>query len=661
MFTWVHRDGFDWQLIEPPEGQQSGPSAPTYVLGVTFGYGAADEPLTDLGSLRCAAAVIRSELRRPIELPGGGVGTAEVEAVVGSDTSTFTVAGSVDVLTAAWQGLALLFAAPRIEEDQGPLPAQPFPWPTDRTVRYGLDALALNALEDVTTDLAAAAHRRLTELDPAAGQVRCTFFTTSELLLGTATGPGNGGRPGFVAPTVPAAPADGGPPLAANTRRGSLPAPNDQLMLSTSLPSTLDGLVAAQLIATRSGNTFEAVNATGRDTFVNLAGMRSEHYLAIGNAAAQSPQDRERILPLLIDDLTTASDEQIETELLSVAMDVSPGWARRSRTLGLDDAAPTVAGVRQALRSGSDGVHLALVAGRPAPEAFPMLREQLPPEKGKTFHSWGRQRLTAGYSTAVADVRIGRRTLTTYQNGNVDGRKVPAVFQQIDLNDAGLVIADPAGRTTIVDRALRSLDLMVSGFRGSQKLQRQLDDRLRDVPVLRVATSPIDIETHRQAIRRAKRLWVFAFVGPILVMAVLIGAAVAQQLATDDPIDLDTSVGESAKLSNGTVITVTEVDPVVHDHDATVRVHVRFCAGKDTDADGAPADVRRRVSPSDFAFYDGYATGQRTTTSTELPRRTLASGECVEGDVGFRAMSYTGGQDKVSYRNEVGDKILWRQ
>ena len=650
MFTWTVRDGFDWQVLhqEVPESEPQ----QHHLLGVVVDYGTVDEPLTDLGSLRCAAAIVRSELMRPIELRSGGVDVPEVQVAVDSDSTTFTLSGNSEVLTSAWRRFRRVFADRSLDLDHQPLPVVPAPWPTDIAFRYGVSALALSAIDNVTIDLPAATERRLSDLNPSSGRHRAVFFTTDEQFV----------EQGFDQPNTPApAPAPAPELSSVGGARGSLPAPNNELLFSTTVPSTMAGLVAAQLILARSRNTLHGLHQAGGMTRARLTGFRSERYLTIGNAAEDAIRDRHRTQTFLAQDLPAVSAEQLETEIVSASVNVDPGWARRSRLLGMPDEPATPSTVRIALQAAADAVHLARVGDDSVPEGFPALRPDLPEERGTIFHSWGQQRLMPGYSMSLTDAQIGPRTLATYHNLNDNGHKVRRRFQQVDLSDPALVIQDPAGMLTVVDRSLRTADLIPSGFRRSEKLRDLLDRRLSATPRLRVAETKINIAEQQQSLRRAKRNRVLAFVLPAALTLGLIAAAVGQQLSNDDPVDADTFVGDTVELSNGTEITVTRVGAVRDGRDATIRAHVRFCAGEDSRSDNStPADVRRRVSPDDFSFYDGYSAGSRTAAENDLPTTTLATGTCAEGDLTFTVMNYQGHEDKVSYTNEAGDDVLWR-
>lgn len=666
--------GHNWQLIEADD--------PQAVIGATFGIGLLDEPVSATGTLSLALAALRTELSRPVDLGDGVTFVPEVSVELNTDTATLALRGRVEGISAAWHRLPALFSPETVTPDTVPLRPELFPWPVDLVRRTGHNAAALAWLQTTAADAHSLAAAQLARLDPALGLVPAIFFTTEESLIGLAFPAKHDGGPGHrtrwadgtpactdsVRAAEPQATSGKGPAANFDDALGTSPTANKLVLLSSMIPRSIDGMVAAELICRQLSAI--AINTLGYKDGLQAQwfGAGAACLIVVMSDTPILGDSRKNLLNMAAQRLDLVPDAWLEDAVEASAETTSPRLERERCLMGLPAESPvTAAGVRRAL---NDAVHQSLhVNFLPdlarldnVKTADALLQEHGKPlvfktRVKRTFHG-ARLQAWEGVPAPshVSALIVGGHTIRIKGHRAGHGQR-PLIADGVATDTALAVLEDQAGTLVIVDAQLRTLTLQPEVFHHAQKLRQAIDARLAGVPRL-VFTSNMDPAELRRHLRQQKRarLW------PIVGAALVVGGIVALNLANADPAVVErVRMDQTVTLHNGTEITVWGLDaapgkPASELDRATVQV--KFCAGGDTIAKGVPKEIQRSVSADDFEMMDvGAVPPQQVSGPNQLKDGILTKGECATGELTFTAAQLD--NPRVGYSNAVGDDVVW--
>ncbi len=650
VFRWSERGGYDWQLIERADG------ATEVVLGATLAYGMLDEAVADYGTLQMVGGAIRAELGRPIELPGGGVSVPEGMVEISQDTLTFAVRGRPEAAVSTWRRLAGYFQGTVPADGADPHPVDTFGWTRDATFRGGMNAFTLSLLDLPPVEVAPDKVDRLRRhLDPAAGNVRCAFFTTDESLVGVEA---------FAAPqTDPrrhSTPAPGRARGAAEP--GSLGAPLGPVQFTAVVPRTRTGLAAGLALRTHFAEALTAAGGTDPGTGCVIHEFGADRWITVACEGVPAPQHRDRAIGRTLG--TPIADARLTAAILEVEQLSDSQWARNRRVLGLpeDNETLTVPGVRNALAAALNTVHITTLLGpddrsMSVLPGYPELMPELPEERGQKFSSWLARSAISGGSSSV---RLGDRTLLTEVPAETLGE--PAERSVIDLDTAAVIIEQGQTSLVIFDGQGRGVDVDTGLLRRGAKLRELLDRRLADLPRIKIAEQAEQSEPtpQQRQTRSTKRRYVIGAIIAAVAFSSVITIGIVQSATRAQPVTSRVGEGQTVQLASGTMITAGGIESRPDGQDLIVSTPVRICAGGDLNARGTDPTVQRAVGPANFALHsqDGMA-GERTDGGgPQLVAATLPEGECADGNLTYRIRD-TGSPLAFSYSNTFGDDVVW--
>ncbi|MFI8412273.1 hypothetical protein ACIGB6_07290 [Paeniglutamicibacter gangotriensis] len=648
--------GTNWQFFDDEDTQTR--------IGVTFGLGLLDEEVAATGTLSLVLSALRTELSRPVELGPGRTGFPEVIVELGTDTATLLVRGASQTAAAAWRRLPNLFAGWIVTEQTSPIRPEHPVWPADLVRRTGRNAAALASVQVSAADARNRARALLPRLDPGAGKIRSTFFTTDESLIGvgfrvieSAPGPVpsscwadgtekllNGPGLGGTGPDSPEKPAIG-------NGRGTLPAGEESVLISTLVPRSAAGLAAAELLRTQlaacAANAGQDPEAIG----IGMVGIGAQFCVFLLSETAPGTA-RRRVLLEFGRSMSMVPDSWVDDAVQETAEGISPRLARERRSLGLDDdQGADAAQVRQALIEATHCLHLALEpienpsavtksSTKGAERIFRPLAGGTPPMDRST-------------TLALAEDSVALRTRSGGHGGGTKNET------RIKRDKALAVLVDPAGTLAIIDDDQQVLSFHPLLFRRSRLLRQRLDTQLHGLPHLENNNDADPAGVSRRRRRATRRpLWLLA--GATVVIGYLVVSSVLSN--SDEPqVTERITIGQTAQLGNGTTITATgfEKQPKApEDLESQVAVHVRFCAGGDTSSGDFRPETQRSVSPTDFGMFNEQSAAARLIDSDEQLRRdTLAQGQCAVRDLVFKGVGLA--VPRLSYTNSLGDDVIW--
>lgn len=655
--------GTNWQFFDDEDTQTR--------IGVTFGYGLLDEEVAATGSLTMALSALRTELARPVELGAGRTGFPEVIAEAGTDTSTLMIRGATDTVAAAWRRLPGLFDGWIVTDQTSAMRPEHPVWPADLVRRTGRNAAALAGIQVCAPDARERARVLLPLLDPKSGRIRAVFFTTAQSLVGLGypvreTAPGAepsrqwadgtakhvGGSDAGPTPEGP------GPAIrrATGNGTGSLPVSEEAVLLSTLVPRSAAGLAAAELLRAQLAAT--AANA-GQDPAaigIDMLGLGAEFCVFL---VAQNPLGeaaRQRVLMDFSRTMAMVPDPWVDDAVRETRHGLSPRLARERRVVGLhDDPGSDTADVRQVLVQATQWLHLALDPGSPGPPGPGKRGGDGKAGRERIFRSLPGGDVTTDRSATLAigqgTIALGTRS-AGHGGGGMHETRMPA-------EGILAVLEDPAGTLALIDEDQRVLTFHPELFKGHKALHRHLEPVLAGLPRLLINNSA-DPAAMRKRRGRARRWPAWLLAGSAALVACL--AVMIAVTNIDDPqVTGRITIGETARLGNGTTITATGFERRVaapNDLESQVAVQVRFCAGTDTKDAAFPPETQRSVAPADFAMLNQeYAYARLVDSDSQLRRDSLAQGQCAVGDLVFRGVDLS--VPRLAYKNAFGDDVVW--
>jgi hypothetical protein len=335
---------------------------------------------------------------------------------------------------------------------------------------------------------------------------------------------------------------------------------------------------------------------------------------------------------------------------------LSPRLARERRVVGLDDdPGSDTAGVRQVLVQATQSLHLALDPGSPGPPDPGTRGGDGKAGRERIFRSLPGGDVTTGRAATLA---IGRGTIAlgTRSAGHGGGSMHET---RIETKAILAVLEDPAGTLALIDEDQQVLTFHPQLFKRHKELIRHLEPVLAGLPRLLI-NNGADPAAMRQRRGRAKRWPAWLLAGSAALVACL--AVMIAVTNIDDPqVTGRITIGETARLGNGTTITATGFErrpTAADDMESQVAVQVRFCAGSDTKDAEFPPETQRSVAPADFAMLNQeYAYARLVDSDSQLRRDSLAQGQCAVGDLVFKGIDLS--VPRLAYKNAFGDDVVW--
>ena len=655
--------GTNWQFFDDEDTQTR--------IGVTFGYGLLDEEVAATGSLSMALSALRTELARPVELGAGRTGFPEVIAEAGTDTSTLLIRGATDTVAAAWRRLPGLFDGWIVTDQTSAMRPEHPVWPADLVRRTGRNAAALAGIQVSAPDARERARVLLPRLDPKSGRIRAVFFTTAQSLVGLGfpvREADSGAEPSRIwadGTATHIGGSDAGPMpegpgtlvrRATGNGTGSMPVSEDPVLLSTLVPRSAAGLAAAELLRAQLAAT--AANA-GQDPAaigIDMLGIGAEFcvFLVAENPLGEAA--RQRVLMDFSRTMAMLPDPWVDDAVRETQHGLSPRLARERRVVGLDDdPGSDTAGVRQVLVQATQSLHLALDPGSPGPPDPGTRGGDGKAGRERIFRSLPGGDVTTGRAATLA---IGRGTIAlgTRSAGHGGGSMHET---RIETKAILAVLEDPAGTLALIDEDQQVLTFHPQLFKRHKELIRHLEPVLAGLPRLLI-NNGADPAAMRQRRGRAKRWPAWLLAGSAALVACL--AVMIAVTNIDDPqVTGRITIGETARLGNGTTITATGFErrpTAADDMESQVAVQVRFCAGSDTKDAEFPPETQRSVAPADFAMLNQeYAYARLVDSDSQLRRDSLAQGQCAVGDLVFKGIDLS--VPRLAYKNAFGDDVVW--
>lgn len=633
---WRDVNGSDWCLIDTPE---TGP-----YMSLTLGYGLVHEPLTEFGTLQMLAGMLEAELARPVELAPGKVSVPEVSVTVASDTTSIAMRGEAATLSATWQRLADVFAGRQALDAAQSITVNISAAPRDLSSRFGITSLTLatSSMLDVQTshDPIALLHH----LNPAAGHVRVVMCTnTEELMTNTFAPPTN-------TSTTPSR-------YRREARNGGMEFPADYALISTVVPRTADGATAVRVLAQQTAQHVGDLTRRDLGVTVSLVGIGPDMLATIMTAEAiLGAQQRSQVHALLasrpIPDhrIAAAAQWEADNRLVSTALE--------RRVHGIADAPATEHGTQQALRNARTTLRFFTEPNSSTPQGYGQVQPELASPDGQRFPTrFTRDKLTVG--TDVME----------YHRGDAAGH--PHEYDRVDLRNMALVLEDPRGGLVLIDQEYRIVEILFDSYRKDRRLRELIAQRTEGVPRLTAKNAVLPSSAHQPVDRARSGRWstvlnVVAVLGVVAVAVILASlltnrgdADDATENTADEPHAVETTVGQTATMSNWSDVTVHSVQEMTPDaggqFPADIGHHflvdIEYCAAQPV-----------RLDPQHFRLLTGE---QRQLAHAvddvdgALEAQELGPDECATGNLGF----YTAEQELVEvivdYRPGNQNTLTW--
>lgn len=459
MYEWSTMRGFSWGLSETNKlGSE---------LTWSVQYGSLDEPATEAGTLRHVAALIRASLTAPVELPGQGVGIADVDCSLSPDETCITLRGPYEVVAAAWHRFTEGYSDVATLAVDAPLPAPGAAWAEDWIYRTGLTDYTVGDLFRPTPDMPTRAAALLEKLHPATTPHRTVFTTTDERLLGQ----------GFTR----AAGHDFRPPHSYIRPDGDglaqLPGAPATMILSARSPFTGAGLIApyvwlrtAELALEEVGLKAELINAgavpVGTDLIVHMTTTQ-----ALTEQALMHVLDRLILNPkipsdYLIDMALAAGGQQIESSRHAFA----------TRLRGLPDLqVPTAHQLRAALAMMAETAHIRASLDTPLPGFTQVDVSHTEPQRGKSYRTRIPPASDPKKGAFPSRVILGDETITLDLKFL---QKTNQRYWSLPLRDIGVLGKGPGSRVILIDNRGQIMQFHAASMKNGQELVDELTRRL---------------------------------------------------------------------------------------------------------------------------------------------------------------------------------------
>lgn len=632
---WRDVNGYDWCLIDTPE---TGP-----YLNLTLGYGLVHEPLHEFGTLQLLAGMLESELARPIEIAAGNVSVPEVSVTVDADTTAIVLRGHAAALRATWQRLAEIFAGRQPLAAAQPAMVNFSAAPRDLSSRFGVSSLTLATTPRLKVQAAHDPTALLRYLDPSAGNLRAVMSTNTEELVTTTFAP-----PGRVG----AMPSH----YRNDARHGAMQFPPGYALISTVVPRSADGSAAIRVLTQQAAQHVHDVTQRDLGVTVSVLGIGPDMLATVMTTdAILGSQQRSQVHALLAS--RPIPDHRIAASVDWEHNNSNHKAALARRVHGVNDAPVTEHGTKQALAQAHTTLRCFTEPHSKSPAGYDRFQPELASPEGKHF----RTRYTRDSLTVGDDVLEYRRADTSVNT--------PA-YSRVDLRNLALVIADPRGGIVLIDDEYRLVEIRLAAYRHAQRLRELLDQLAEGTPritaynaVLPAASRPPVDGPRPGGGTTLKVLSVLAVVAMEVVLASLLSNFDASQNANDadaEPDEVETTVGETATLSNRSDVTVHSIQEYSPEADAqfpTDSGHhflaaIEYCAAEP-----------EQLDPQHFRMFVGE---QRILTHTveavedRLAAQQLQPGECATGNLGFYTEQDQITQVQVQYTTN-DHRLTWNE
>lgn len=642
---WREVDSYDWCVIDAPA---TGP-----YLSLTLGYGLVHEPIDQFGTLQLAAGMLQAELSRPVETGPGRASVPEVSVTVGSDVTSVGMRGDVATLRAAWLRLAEVFAGHHPLDPAPAVEVNISAAPRDLTTRFGLTSLTLAASQVLEVETQRDPLALLGYLNPAAGNVRAVMCTnTADLILNV------------FAPPNSTAPSGERSRYRSEARPGVMELRAGYPLISVVVPSSADGAAAVRVLAQQLVQHIGDVTRRDLGVSVSLVPVGPETLVTFmtGDAILYGEQ-RSQIHAVVVSKpipdhrITEAVEWEVENRSLTRML--------ANRVHGLQDEFATIEATQQALAQARSTMRFFTDAHSQTPSGYGPVTEELPSPDGQRFKS------KAGSDQLV----IGSDVIERRRAGS---KGIPTSFDRVDVNALVLVIDDPQDCVVLIDAEYRTVEVIFDTYRKEQQLRELIAQRTRGVERI-TARNAVLPGPARQSVRTARA----AKLGIILVPVAVIGFAVFMSWLDDfrsvgepapehihpptadpepqrEPGSVETTVGQTATLSNWSRVTVEKVTEVQPGENAQFptesgqyyEVAVEYCAAEEEDS----------VDPADFRMlHNDPAQLAHVVDDVDDPLEAseLAIGQCANGNVGFYIANDDPSELLVDYRPGDFNDLTW--
>jgi hypothetical protein len=662
--SWPRTDPYPWLVTARPEGQQA-------VGGVTFGAGFLNQPTEQLGVAGLFAAWLTSSLSRPVEAsdPAAWDEPVRVLCSPGQTDTSLVVAGASDGVLAALRRAGDLLANPAAAEvDQGL---------RDRSHAYQ------NPLQPWRHHLAArwAGHRpHLTAMGPLAvgslDAAALAWFVASELMRAPrAYWTSEPSLAEQVNPPAGPPPRPPEPPVLrlGRDRPGCVIRRSHGELFSVAMPAGIPteiGLSLLLRVLHRRLVEFEALA-----TQVRIGRYEVGSGLVIAGVDADPLPGKEGATrAAAVQTLQDVAGGAVSAEEIGQVRDwyatddepYSPGaMAALARRHLLRGDFPTAAAVADEVRGTDDAaVRAALATGyRELLVAVPFEEAEQPPfpmaERVKPHRAEGRRfrdRLNQARAVRCSPRRVG-----------IVDRGTTAA--SVDFAEVALRMDTGDQATTLVDRQLRSVQLVWDAHRRGQRLRELVDQRTPPVPLIREPPDPEWTERFAGALRKQRRqMWTGIGIIVGIFLALIVVIAVGESLDSDpDPRAEDTvetvDAGTTVTLDDGTTVGVAAGPELIEhygpDLPYTYAVQVRMCGGEGRDAGGTMFAAGNYRLDAGEQGLRGFFGGVQERPG--LREGLLADGECATGWLLYHLPEPTvPAPATLTYENVAGDSVTWR-
>ncbi len=499
MHEWSTRRGFSWGLSES-NGLGS-------ELTWSIQYGSLDEPAANAGTLRHAIALVRASLAAPVELPGQGVGIADVDCSLSPDETSITLRGPYEVVAAAWQRFTEGYSDVATLAVDAPLPAPGAAWAEDWIYRTGLTDYTVGDLFHTTPDMPARAAALLEKLHPATTVYRTLFTTTDERLLGQ----------GFTR----AAGHEFRPPHSYICPEGDgltqFPGAPSTMVLSARTPFTGAGLIApyvwlrtAELALEEIGLKSELINAgampVGTDLIVHITTTQALTEQALMHVLNRLVLNPKIPSDYLIDMALAAGGQQIESSRHAFA----------TRLRGLPDLQlPTAHQLRAALAMMADTAHICVPLDAPLPGFTLIGVDHAEPHGGKSYRTW----LPAGADPKKPS--FPSRVILSDEAITLDLKflqKTEQRYWTLPLRDIGVLVKGPGSRVVMIDNRGQIMQFHAASMKGGPELVDELTRRLPHAAVTEDPQPEPAVEEFLKKARYQRRIGLMAALIGVLVL-----------------------------------------------------------------------------------------------------------------------------------------------
>jgi hypothetical protein len=663
---------------------------------VGLGTGLADQPVSQLGVVDLLGAWLVVTMSRRAEAVGGVIGAGgqpHVGFFVEPGTCTLTVAGEpervAEVLGRLHDGLRLPGAVEvsdglrdrarahgaELQAWRSHLAAR---WPGDSRLAHVLGPLALDALD--ADDLRAA-------LDRLARAPRA--YWTNDVSLADAMAAGGPAAPAERSASALASAPRSGPGCVVTRDQGQLFSiamrddPAGWIALAVLGRALRRRLVDFDAVATDVGlrlvrlvgrtavaccyaavvpNRGDAVRRAVVETFEDIA------------AGALSAEEIGRVRSSLVETERSADPADPSAAIQLVQRQLADGGFPLPGRLAADLAATSDDAVRAALAAAHRQLLLCVPPATATDSAslpFELAERAVPrPASGRRFRDW----TAPARALRISPDRIGIVARQPGGQGGQKGRRRPRLVHpavtlaSVDVGDLLLRVDIGEQVTILIDRELRSVELVWETYRHATKARRAVDAATATLPVT-VLPPDADLPARLADARRRRRRQQRVPVASLAVMAIVTSLLALHPLQGDHQSAVTLGAAATARLPNGTTLAIVAGPEMIKYYAPDPYLYaleVRVCGGREHDDSSGDAFPTTRNYFYDQDFELSFDDMTLPPTNWIVPARPrpagvqLTDGECATGWLLFGTPAPTAATPPgLRYANHAGDQVTW--